>query len=185
MIVAIEGVVVYQEPTFLHVKLNSGLTYKVSVSLQSSAKVKENEKVSLKISHIIREDAELLFGFLSIDEQRMFEALLKVNGVGPSTAMAACSTISPNGFSEALIHSNIDAFKKVPGVGPKTAKRILVELSEFALVLGESAQSPIYQEALLALESLGFKKVKINSALKHCTSSSTSELIKEALQKLS
>lgn len=185
MIVAIDGTVTYKEPTFLHVKLDSGITYLVAISLQTSAKVKENQKLELKISHIIREDAQLLFGFLESDEKRMFEALIKVNGVGPSTAMAVCSTISPKGFSEALLYSSIDVFKKVPGIGPKTAKRILVELSEFNPTSNDGSNSPIYQEALMALESLGFKKVKINSVLKNCSANSTSELIKEALQKLS
>lgn len=183
MIVALEGEVVKKEPTFLHIKLKSGLTYKVSVSLQTSGRIKDSEKVELQIAHIIRDDAWLLFGFLDIDEKRMFEELVKINGVGPSTAITICSTLSPKGFEEALLHANIDAFKRVPGIGPKTAKRILVELSEFNL--SSEKGSPIYEEAILALESLGFKRTKINSVLKSCTGMNTSELIKEALQKLS
>ncbi len=181
MIVAIEGKVVKKEPTFLHVKLTNGITYGVFVSLQTGASLELGKVSELFIKEIIREDAHLLYGFLNSDEQAMFEALLKVNGVGATTAMAVCSTLSPKGFSEALIHSNIEAFKKVPGIGPKTAKRVLVELSEFNL---SQSSSPMFSEAILALESLGFKKDKITKVLKDCTGTNTGELIKQALKKL-
>lgn len=184
MIVQIEGKVTKKEPTLLHVKLLNGLTYGIFISLQTSGAIKMDETVNLHVKQVIREDANLLYGFLDLDEQLMFEALLKVNGVGASTAMAVCSTLSPNGFSDALINGSIEAFKKVPGIGPKTAKRILVELSEFNLN-SNSGGSPIFTQAVQALESLGFKKEKINQVLKNCTATSTSELVKEALKKLS
>lgn len=184
MIVQIEGKVTKKEPTLLHVKLTSGITYGIFVSLQTSGAIKIDQNVSLHVKQVIREDAHLLYGFLDLDEQGMFEALLKVNGIGATTAMAVCSTLSPNGFSEALMHGSIEAFRKVPGIGPKTAKRVLVELSEFSLS-SNSGSSPIFVQAMQALESLGFKKDKINSALKNCTATSTGELVKEALKRLS
>ncbi len=184
MIVQIEGKVTKKEPTFLYVRLNNGLTYEVFVSLQTSSNIKLHEDVKLDIKQIIREDANLLYGFLNSDEKLMFEALLKVNGVGSATAMAVCSTLSPKGFSEALMNGSVDAFKKVPGIGPKTAKRILVDLSEFSLN-SSSHIPPMVHEASLALQSLGFKKEKINSVLKNCTATNTGELVKQALKKLS
>ena len=182
MIVALEGKIVHKEPTFVHLQLSSGVTYKVGVSLNTSAELK-NPEARLLITQIIREDAHLLFGFLHVDEQRMFETLIKLSGIGPSTAMATCSTLTPKGFAAALIHGNVDAFKAVPGIGPKSAKRIIVELSDFAL------DSPIgqesgHQEALLALESLGFKKDRIQKILATCVQSDTASLVKEALKKL-
>lgn len=182
MIVAIEGKVTHKEPTFLHIKLSSGLSYGVCISLQSSGNVKLNENIELLISEIIREDAHLLYGFLEKDEKSMFEALLKVNGVGASTALAVCSTLTPKGFSDALMHGSVESFKKVPGIGPKTAKRILVELSEFSVT---SSQNPVFNEASQALEALGFKKDKITKALSSCTATTTAELVKEALKKIS
>lgn len=181
MIVAIEGNVIKKEPTFTHLKLVNGLTYGVFISLQTSANIEVGKVASLHVKEIIREDAHLLYGFLDKNEQAMFEALLKVNGVGATTAMAVCSTLSPEGFSQALMHGSIEAFKKVPGIGPKTAKRVLVELSEFNL---SSESSPMFSEAILALESLGFKKDKINRVLKDCTGNTTGDLIKQALKKL-
>ncbi len=186
MIVNLEGTITKKDPTFLHLKLASGVTYGIFISLQTSALVKLDEIVSLDIKQIIREDANLLYGFLNSDEKLMFEALLKVNGVGSATAMAVCSTLSPKGFSDALANGSVDSFKKVPGIGPKTAKRILVDLSEFNVGSSmSSGVSPIFNEASLALESLGFKKEKINSVLKNCTATNTGELVKQALKKLS
>ena len=183
MIVAIEGVVTKKEPTFLHVKISSGLTYKLQVSLYTSGAI-SSEKVELKTTQVIREDANLLFGFLEEDEQRMFEILIKLSGIGPSTAMAICSTLTPRGFAEALMHGNVDAFKQVPGIGPKSAKRILVELSDFSLSSDSGNGMPSQNEALMALESLGFKKDRIQKVLSTCKSTDTAALIKEALQKL-
>lgn len=182
MIVALEGVVAHKEPTFVHLALSSGVTYKIGVSLNTSAELKKPE-AKLLITQIIREDAHLLFGFLHSDEQRMFETLIKLSGVGPATAMAVCSTLTPSGFASALMHGNADAFTAVPGIGPKSAKRILVELSDFALD-GPIGQNSFQQEALLALESLGFKKDRIQKVLSTCVQADTASLVKEALKKL-
>lgn len=182
MIVMIEGMLSKKEPTFLHVKLSNGISYGVFVSLFTSSKIKQDEMVSLHVKQIIKEDAHLLYGFLDIDEKNMFEALIKINGIGATTALAVCSSITPSGFAQALMHSSVEVFKKVPGIGPKSAKRILVELSEFALT--QKSVSPTYEEASLALQSLGFKKDKITQVLQKCTSTTTSEMIKEALKKL-
>lgn len=183
MIVEIEGKITHKEPTFLHIKLNSGLSYGVHVSLQTGAKVELDQNISLKITQIIREDAHLMYGFLQKNEQSMFNALLKVNGIGATTALAVCSTLTPKGFNDALMQGSVESFKQVPGIGPKTAKRVLVELSELSLVHDEDI-NPTYHDAFLALEGLGFKKDKITQALKNCVETSTPELIKEALKKM-
>jgi Holliday junction DNA helicase RuvA len=183
MIVALEGKIVHKEPTFVHLALSSGITYKIGISLNTSAELK-NHEARLLITQIIREDAHLLFGFLHVDEQRMFETLIKLSGIGPSTAMAVCSTLTPKGFASALMHANADAFKSVPGIGPKSAKRILVELSDFALDSPAGNESSSHQEALLALESLGFKKERIQKILSTCITTDTASLVKEALKKL-
>lgn len=183
MIVALKGVITHKEPTFVHMELNSGITYKIGVSLFTSSELKVSSEAKLLITQIIREDAHLLFGFLHVDEKRMFETLIKLSGIGPSTAIATCSTLTPNGFASALMHGNADAFKAVPGIGPKSAKRIIVELSDFALD-APMGQNSSHQEALLALESLGFKKDRIQKVLSTCIQSDTAALVKEALKKL-
>jgi len=184
MIIGIEGIIVKKELTFLYIKTNSGFTYKVNVSLFCSSNVSLGE-ISLHVTQIIREDANNLYGFIENDEKRMFDTLVKVNGVGPSTALAVCSTLSPSDFSNALSSSSIEAFQKVPGIGPKSAKRILVELSDFSLGLeGLNSSSNAMNETMMALESLGFKKERIKKILSTCKAEDTSGLIREALKKL-
>ena len=183
MIVAIEGEVVLKEPTHIHLKTH-GITYHIFVSLNCSSKI-ETDSASLYISQIIREDTNALYGFLDLNEKRMFDRVIKISGVGPSTAMAICSTFTPSSFSSAIIDQDVNAIKSVPGIGPKSAKRILVELSDFTLDIPGNTLDKNKNDALLALESLGFKKNTIQTALSKCTSDDTSTLIKEALKILS
>lgn len=184
MIIAIEGKIVKKEPTFLHVQTNSGLTYKINVSLFCSSSINEDE-ISLHVTQIIREDANNLYGFIENDEKRVFDTLVKVNGVGPSTALAVCSTLTPSDFASALTSNSIQAFQKVPGIGPKSAKRILVELSDFSLESDNvDSSNSVVNDTMSALESLGFKKDRIKKVLATCSSADTSSLIKEALKKL-
>ncbi|MDR1007023.1 MAG: Holliday junction branch migration protein RuvA [Campylobacteraceae bacterium] len=183
MIAAIEGRVVKKEPAFIYLKTLSGVTYKVAVSLHCAAAIQQ-DVIELNITQIIRDDADLLFGFLNKDEQRMFEQLIKLNGIGTATALAVCSTITPEEFAKALASSDANTFVKVPGIGLKSAKRILVELGEFVLESGLNASSQSQMEARLALEALGFKSDKIKAVLFACKGVDTQELIKEALSKL-
>lgn len=182
MIKAIEGKISKKEPTYAHIKCASGLTYGVHISLFTSAKLQSKDVVELLITQIIREDANLLYGFLDIDEQKIFELLIKLNGVGASTAMAVCSSLSPQAFMNAVANADDAAIKSVPGIGPKTARRIIAELSDAKLAI-DSAPS-YQQEAILALESLGFKREKVVSVLSKCDATDTGELVKQALKKL-
>ncbi|BCX79471.1 Holliday junction branch migration protein RuvA [Campylobacter sp. 19-13652] len=182
MIKAIEGKLIKKEPTYAYIKCASGLTYGVHISLFTSAKLETGALLELFITQIIREDANLLYGFLDTEEQRIFELLIKLNGVGASTAMAVCSSLTPQAFMSAIISADDAAIKTVPGIGPKTARRIIAELSDAKLAI-DSAPS-YQQEALLALESLGFKREKVLKALSECEATDTGELVKQALKKL-
>lgn len=185
MIVGIEGKVVKKEVTFVHIKTSSGLTYKVFVSLSCLGEI-SSDAIALHVTQIIREDQHSLYGFIDENEKKVFDTLIKLNGIGPSTALAVCSTLSPDDFAGALLSQNIQAFQKVPGIGPKSAKRILVELSDFSLQLhNEESSSGSLLEASMALESLGFKKEMIKKVLSTCQGNDTQTLIKEALRKLS
>lgn len=184
MVVGIFGKVIKKDPTFLHIKTDSGLIYKVNTSLHTSSKIELGE-ISLHVTQIIREDMHSLYGFLELSEKIVFDTLIKLNGIGPSTALAVCSTLTPNEFSTALVSNSIELFQRVPGIGPKSAKRILVELSDFSLDnLTHSNTNNSFNEALEALESLGFKKESVKKILSTCKAQDTSSLIKEALQKL-
>lgn len=182
MIVGIEGTVERKDPTFVHVNVN-GLIYEVHVSINTSNTIEEH-KVKLFVTQVIREDANLLFGFMDSNEQKMFDTVLKINGVGPKVGLAICSTFTPATFAKVVASKDVSMLKRVPGIGPKAASRILVELADF-IVDGneESGTSGALGEATMALESLGFKQDAIRKALSGC-SGDTSALVKEGLKKL-
>lgn len=180
MIKAIEGKVTKKEPTYIWLK-TGGISYGVAVSLFTGAKIELGSTQELLITQIIKEDADLLFGFLDSGEQRTFELMLKVSGIGPATAMAVCSTLEPAAVSKAVASGDIATFKRVPGIGEKTAKLLLAQLSD-ASFLGASSTNPATNEAIMALESLGFKRDAITSALSKCQATETVALIKEALK---
>ena len=187
MIVGLVGQVLKKEPTHLHLLTSGGVVYEVFVSLQCSAAIK-NEEVTLHTTMIVREDAQQLYGFLNLNEKRMFDTLIKINGVGPKVAMAICSTFTPQSFAQVVEAKDVAMLKKVPGIGPKSAGRILVELSGFSLELasdGKTAVGQAKQEAQLALESLGFKKEAVEKTLAMIHEESTEALVKAALKKLS
>lgn len=182
MIVGIEGTVERKEPTFVHVNVQ-GIIYEVNVSINTSNSVKE-KKVKLFVTQVIREDANLLFGFIDLNEKKMFDTVLKINGVGPKVALAICSTFTPSTFAKVVTSKDVSMLKRVPGIGPKAASRILVELADFIVDGNEDNQdSAAFGEAVLALESLGFKKDAIQKALSGATGD-TSTLVKEGLKKL-
>ncbi len=185
MIVGLNGTVEYKEPTFVHVEVQ-GVIYEVFISLQTFSAL-GSSSVKLFTSHIIREDAQLLFGFIEISEKKLFERLIKINGVGPKVAMAICSTYTPSQFATVINNKDINGVKKVPGIGPKSAGRILVELNGFDVELissPDSGKSQSFSQASEALEALGFKKDKISKVLSTCNADDTASLVKEALKLL-
>ncbi|RLA75997.1 MAG: Holliday junction branch migration protein RuvA [Epsilonproteobacteria bacterium] len=181
MIVGVEGSVERKDPTFIHLNVH-GLIYEVFVSINTSNMIND-KTVKLFTTHIIREDAQLLFGFMQINEKKMFDTLIKINGVGPKVALAICSTFSPDTFAKVISSKDVTMLKRVPGIGPKSAGRILVELADFIVDSGEDVSSSPMGEALLALESLGFKKEHIQKALNGCNGD-TATLVKEGLRRL-
>jgi len=185
MIIAIEGEVVHKEPTLLHLKLPNGLTYLVHISLNCAASI-DTKRIALYTTQIFKEDSQNLYGFATMDEKQMFDRVIKITGIGPSTALAICSTFTPEDFARAVMSQDVTAIKAVPGIGPKSAKRLLVELGDFVLESSVTdTASKSRQEAQMALESLGFKKEKVQKVLASCRSESTQDLIKEALKNLS
>ncbi|WP_299547443.1 Holliday junction branch migration protein RuvA [uncultured Helicobacter sp.] len=190
MIIALEGEIFLKEPTRLGIKC-AGLVYEVFVSLQASQQIQASigEKVTLHITQIIREDAQILFGFVELLEKSLFERLIKINGVGPKVAMAILSTYTPQTFAKVVESNDIKSMQRVPGIGPKSAGRILVELSGWSLDLmqGESVSLPKdsnLQQVILALESLGYKNDAITKATKGLQGDEVGAMVKEALKRL-
>jgi Holliday junction DNA helicase RuvA len=182
MLVGIEGIIEKKEPTNIHLNVN-GLIYEVNISLNSSNSI-QDKRIKLQVTQIIREDANLLFGFIELNEKKMFDTLIKINGVGPKVAMAVCSTFSPATFSQVIADKDVALLKRVPGIGPKSASRILVELADFIVDTTENSTiNSAMSDAILALESLGFKKEHIKKALAGATGD-VSALVKHGLKKM-
>lgn len=184
MIVGLEGIIEYKEPTLVHLNVN-GVVYEVFISLHSYASL-AGERCKLHATHIVREDAQQLYGFSQKSEKILFEGMLKINGIGPKAALAICSTFTPEQFAGIISSKDVNALKKVPGIGPKSAARIMVELAGFDAVLLSSGPSvsSAASEASMALESLGFKREQIAKALSASSATDTASLVKEALKQL-
>ncbi|WDL75416.1 Holliday junction branch migration protein RuvA [Helicobacter winghamensis] len=190
MIIALEGEIFLKEPTRLGLKC-AGVVYEVFISLQTSQQIQANigEKLALHTTQIIREDAQMLFGFLELLEKTLFERLIKINGVGPKVAMAILSTYTPQTFAKVVESNDIKSMQRVPGIGPKSAGRILVELSGWSLdlVQGESLnvkKDSNLQQVILALESLGYKNDVIARVTKGLENDEVSAMVKAALKRL-
>jgi len=183
MIVGIIGELLHKEPTSLDINVN-GIVYKVFVSLNCSAAI-TTTNVKLFTTYIVKEESQSLYGFVDINEKKLFDTVIKINGVGPKVALAICSTFTPNSFAKIVSNKDVATLKRVPGIGPKGASRILVELSGFVVDGNtDETSSAKIGEASAALESLGFKKDLINKVLSSCSATNTADLVKEALKRL-
>ncbi len=176
MIAALKGKIFEKEngKIFLDVK---DVIYELNVSLLTFSNAKDG---IYYITEIIKENEYSLYGFLDKDEKRLFDSLIKLNGVGPKVALAICSTFTPSEFVNIITQNDINSLKKVPGIGPKSAKRILMEMGEFEI----ENINPIHSQAIVALENLGFKKADIIKALSGLDGK-LEDVIKEALKRLS
>jgi len=193
MITQIQGRLVEKNPTTLVIDCN-GLGYEVHISLHTFSQVKDQEQIKLYTHLQIREDAHTLFGFHTLLERSVFRLLLSVSGIGAATARTMLSSLSPQEIHAAIVHEDLATIKGVKGIGLKTAQRVLIELKDKMLQLYESEEIPsiknntIKEEALSALEVLGYPRRQaekvIDNAIQSSPESSVEELIKAALNKL-
>jgi len=177
MIAALKGVVFQKSDGKILLDVN-GVIYELNVSLNTFADAKD--KGLFYITEKISENEYTLYAFLDKNEKKLFDSLIKLNGVGPKAALAICSTYTPETFMDIISNQDINALKKVPGIGPKSAKRIIMEMSEFNIEIS----NPLLNQAANALESLGFNKADILKAL-NGLDGSLEDIIKEALKRLS
>lgn len=128
MIGSLRGVVLHRLPPAEVLLEVGGVGYRVTVGAAALAAANLGEPLFLHVHTHVREDAIVLYGFVTADERRCFEALLAAHGVGPALALAILSALSPAGLHRALATGDIDALTAVSGVGRKTAARLLIEL---------------------------------------------------------
>ena len=193
MITHIRGRLVEKHPDHVVVECN-GLGYFLVISLQTFSNLPDLENIHLFTHQVIREDAHILYGFYSKTEREIFKLLLSVSGVGPSTAITMLSSMDTEDIQEAIAHENVSKIQTVKGIGLKTAQRVIVDLRDKILKsyeISEEMQTPnntIRNEALSALEVLGFNKKKVEKTiqviLQEEPETSLEDLIKKALKNL-
>ncbi len=186
----------------------NGVCYKINVSQRDAnylLSLSISEKVSITIEHIIREDAQLLYGFLNKNDHIWFLELTKISGVGPKFAISILSVLDQDEIYHAIISENANIISRANGIGSKLASRIVNEIKpklgkiafhgEFSSIISSNASSinkndskSKINDAILALTGMGFTKNIITNHVKNCViespNISTEELIREVLKKM-
>lgn len=206
MIGRLTGELAEKQPPQLLLDVN-GVGYEVEASMNTFYKLPAlGESVVLYTHMVVREDAQLLYGFADQQERILFRALIKTNGVGPKLALAILSGTSCEEFIRCVHNEDSATLVRIPGVGKKTAERLIVEMkdkldrleiptmTEFALAATESGlvapvASDNRQEAESALIALGYKPVQATRAIESSVSAlgegaSVEELIRTALKSM-
>ena len=172
----------------------AGVGYGCRITAYTASKLKLRENTRLYVTESIREDAYDLYGFESREEQRCFELLTNVNGVGPKAALSILSSGGPQNFTLAVMTGNEKMLTAAPGVGKKIAQRIILELkdklggaSELDFSAGSVAAAPAANNAVglatAALQELGYGPAEISAALKGVDpNASTEEMVRYALR---
>ncbi len=192
MIGAIKGVLVEKQPPFLLIETANGVSYELQASMTTFYRLPAlGEVVKLHTHFIVREDAQLLFGFFTTAERTLFRTLIKVNGVGPKMALTLLSSIEPDAFVRCIRDQDSASLVQLPGIGRKTAERLLIEMRDrcaewdtTATLASAAAGMGAMSEAMGALLALGYKPQEASRALSQIkqTGLSTEELIRVALK---
>ena len=188
MIARLTGVLAEKAPPFVLVDVN-GVGYEVQVPMSTFYNLPElGARVTLLTQFIVREDAQLLFGFLTATERESFRELIKISGVGPRIALAVLSGLSAGELAQAVAAQEASRLVKVPGIGKKTAERLLLELKgKLDADMGSPtvAASDSQSDILQALVALGYSDKEAAAALKSLPADvGVSEGIKLALKTL-
>jgi Holliday junction DNA helicase RuvA len=197
MIVQLHGEVIENNPPFVVIDVQ-GVAYEVQVSTFTSEVLPSvAQKVRLYTHFVVREDAQLLFGFHSQAERETFRQLIKINGVGPKLALAILSALTPQNFWTCVTNNDLTQLTRISGVGRKTAERLLVEMRDGGHIAAvsnylqnkDAAVAPAtrpMQEAVSALVALGYKPQDAQRAVYRLKDedASAETLIRKALQEM-
>lgn len=199
MITFLEGALVEALPTYVVVGVQ-GVGYHVNIPLSSYDKLPPTGQGIKILTHLaIREDAHVLYGFMSSAERDLFRLLVNhVSGIGPKTALDVLSGMSVTNFKAAVVNGDAGLLAKIKGIGKKTAERIIVELKDKVGVAAAweaasashapSAEETQINDAVLALIALGYKQVDAHKAVKQIWdksgSTNSEDLVRGALKLL-
>lgn len=178
-----------------HVVLDiGGIGYFVHISLNTFASLNGKQSGKLFIYQVIREDANLLYGFHSLNERELFRMLISVSGIGANTGILFLSSLSVVEIKQAIIAADVNKLKSIKGVGLKTAQRLIVDLKdklEKEPILGDifiSVNNTVREEALSALVTLGFLKKNaekaVDSIIRENPEKTVEQIIKDALKQM-
>ena len=199
MITSLEGKLITGLPTQAVVDVN-GVGYEVFIPLSSYDKLPAAGQPVRILTHLhVREDAHILYGFMTSAERDLFRLLVNnVTGIGPKLALAVLSGMSVNNFKTAVVNSDVTALYKISGLGKKTAERIVLELKDkvgvaAAWEASSAAHAPTPEqesanEAVLALIALGYKQVDVHRIVHDLQqkqkAESAEDLVKMALKQM-
>ena len=193
MIAFLKGDFVYKTPAAVHVDVN-GVGYDVQISLNTYSKIQSLDNGKLHTYLLVREDAQILFGFFEIEEKEMFIQLINVSGIGASTARVMLSYLKPDELARAIIQGDVRSLEAIKGIGKKTAERLVVELKDklakhpIDINISAMKHNTLHSDALNALLALGISRQAADQAIQKTISQEpglpVEELIKKALRTL-
>ena len=189
----ITGDIVEKTPTFIILETGN-IGYNINISLYTYTLLTGQNPCQIFIHQIIREDANILYGFINREEREVFRQLISVSGVGANTARLILSSLEPVEIEQAINEGNVAILQGIKGIGAKSAQRIIVDLKGKITTRGELDQlfpeqsNTLRFEALSALVNLGFARKTVEKVLDQTLQGddelSMEMLIKEALKKL-
>ena len=188
MIASVEGIVTHKDGRSLIVAV-SGIGYQIFVTPSTLSKQNTGNTLFLWTHQVIREDANDLYGFQSMEEKDLFEILISVSGIGPRSGLAILSLSSPNVLKQAIAAGNTNYLTQVSGIGKRLAEKIVVELRDKMADLYGTATDQLVggdSDVLEALRTLGYSASEGREILKQIPAeiSDTKERIKRALSLL-
>jgi len=191
MIGRLSGILLEKNPPQILLDVQ-GVGYELDVPMSTFYNLPAlHEKVVLHTQLIVREDAHLLYGFLSNEERVAFRQLLKISGVGPKLALSVLSGLSLNDLAAAVANKEVGRLTRIPGVGKKTAERLLLELQGKFVLTGEyvvqgATVSSAGNDIVNALQALGYNDKEASWAAKQLPAEAgVSDGIRQALKLLS
>ena len=199
MIGLIQGQVHHLMAPTVVLMTTAGVGYEIEMPLNAFCQIQLNQSVTLWTHFLVREDAQLLFGFLSHSDREVFRLLLKVNGVGAKMALAMMSTVTVQELHQFVMNNDELALTRIPGVGKKTAQRLIVELKDKIKHLGDTSgfapslplatdsgnEGIIIGEVEAGLIALGYRDKEAQAAIKLAKSAIDSPLTIQNLLKAS
>jgi Holliday junction DNA helicase RuvA len=196
MINHVKGTIEEVNPAYVIVETSGGVGYIINISLATFSQIKDKKEVKLLTHFIVKEDAQVLYGFATEEERELFKLLISVNGIGPNTSRLILSSMSVGEVLNAIATEDVKTIQSVKGIGTKTAQRVVIELKDKAKKASWADATKINvaynnnkYEALSALVALGFPKNNAEAVLDKIIKAegiqlTVEELIKKALKLL-